>query len=186
MSRKPEYELNEVFDRAIPAFLSHGYFACSMDTLINITDFNRRAFYIEFENKQAFADALLNYYIEYHLTPLQSELEVKAHFPQAIICYFKAYQQLIDKQGCLLVRLILELGKSDPNIQNQARRYYDNLQSSFIACLEKAVAHSELPASTNIEALAMKLSSFAQGLAVSNHLKQGDDDALIVIKTLFE
>jgi AcrR family transcriptional regulator len=185
MPRKPQYALDDVFDAAIPVVLAKGYRGCSMDTLINATDFNRRAFYLEFGNKQSFIEALLDYYIIHHLVPLQVHLRATSNISQAIVDYFTAYQAYINKQGCLLIRLIIETGKEDNSITNQARRYFDSLQLSFIACLERAVAHNEFNNKVNIESLALKLSCFAQGLAVSNSIQQGESDALIVIKTLF-
>lgn len=186
MSRKPNYDLDDIFETAIPVVLAKGYRGCSMETLINATSFNRRAFYKEFTNKQNFMNALLAYYINQHLLPLQHPLTALENIPLAIVEYFNAYQALINKQGCLLVRLLVELGKEDADIIIQARRYFDNLQLSFIGCLERAIAHDELKANTQVESLALKLSSFAQGFAVSTNIQQGDSDTFIVIKSLFE
>lgn len=186
MSRKPEYSITEVFEKAIPAVLAQGFRGCSMQTLISKTGFNRRAFYLEFENKKRFIEILLAYYIEHKLLPLQKVLVHSEQHPQAIVQFFEAYQRQIDQQGCLLVRLILELGQEDEQVRQHARRYYDALQLAFIACLEKAVAHEQLPKSIKIEALALKLSCFAQGFAVSNNIQQGQSDVLIVIQSLFD
>lgn len=185
MSRKPEYSLSDIFEKALPLVLAQGYRGCSMDTLISQTGFNRRAFYLEFTNKQGFIDTLLGYYIQNQLLPLQDLLQTPDNYPQAIIDFFKAYQQQIEQNGCLLVRLILEIGFEDEQVRHQARTYYDALQAAFIACLEKAVAHQQLPQDTQIEALALKLSCFAQGFAVSNNISQGQSDVLIVIESLF-
>lgn len=186
MSRKPQYSIEDVFEAAVPVVLARGYRGCSMETLINATNFNRRAFYKDFKDKQGFMNALLAYYIEQHLLPLQKPLTVVENIPQAIVEYFSCYQALINRQGCLLVRLLVELGKENISIINQARRYFDNLQLTFIGCLERAVARKELNPDTQVEALALKLSCFAQGFAVSNNIQQGDSDTLIVIKSLFE
>lgn len=185
MPRKIAYSLTQVFENAIPIFLEKGFRGCSMETLINSTNFNRRAFYLEFGNKRNFSHALLDYYIEHYLVPLQTNLQVNQHIPPAIIQYFEAYQKHINKQGCLLVKLILELSNEDKTIQDKARSYFDNLQLAFIACLERAIMHNELPQDIDIEAFALKLSSFAQGFAVSNSIRQGESDVLMVIRSLF-
>ena len=185
MSRKPEYSLQQVFEQAISLVLEHGYRGCSMDALIKQTGFNRRAFYLEFGSKQAFMSALVEYYIEQYLLPLQQTMLSATDVPKAIVSYFTHYQQHIDQQGCLLVRLIIELGKEDDNIQNIARNYYDGLQQAFIACLEKANAHQQFSSPIEVESFALKLTCFAQGFAVSNNIRQGRSDALIVIQSLF-
>ena len=185
MSRKPEYTITQIFEAAIPLVLEQGYRGCSMETLINQTGFNRRAFYLEFGSKQHFFNDLVAYYIEHYLMPLQNDLLVASNIPEAIITFFTQYQHHINQQGCLLVRIIVELGKEDETIQHLARNYYDGLQQTFIACLEKAVLNQQLSEQTNIEALALKLSCFAQGFAVSNNIRQGQSDALIIIRSLF-
>lgn len=185
MPRKQQYALNDVFNLAIPVVLEKGYRGCSMNTLINATDFNRRAFYLEFGNKQAFIEALVRYYIAHELMPMQLHLQGADNLAQGIINYFNAYQLHINRQGCLLIRLMVEIGKEDNNITREARRYFDNLQLTFIGCIERAVAQQEFGEQVNIESLALKLSCFAQGLAISNTIQQDDDDALLVIKTLF-
>jgi len=186
VSQKPKYALEDVFEAAIPLVLAQGCKGCSMEKLIKVSHFNRRAFYKEFVNKQRFMNALLAHYISKQLTPLQQHLVCTENIPEGIIEYFNAYQTLIDKQGCLLIRLSIELGNEDADISSQARRYFDNLQLIFIGCLERAVAHNELESHTQIESLALKLSCFAQGFAVSNYIQKGDSDTLIVIKSLFE
>lgn len=186
MSRKPEYSLQIVFEQAIPLVLERGYRGCSMQKLISQTGFNRRAFYLEFANKQAFFDALVDYYINEYLRPLQQVLQTEQDIPQAIMQYFTRYQQHIDQQGCLLVRIIVELGKEDDTIQHLARQYYDELQLTFIACIEKAIAHKQLHHTIDVESFALKLSCFAQGFAVLNNIQQGQSEALIVIQSLFK
>jgi len=186
MSRKPEYSLQAVFEQAIPLVLERGYRGCSMQSLISQTGFNRRAFYMEFANKQAFFDALVAYYINEYLRPLQRVLRNESNIPDAIMQYFTFYQRHIDQQGCLLVRIIVELGKEDDTIQHLARQYYDELQLTFIACLEKAIAHNQLNNTVDVESFALKLSCIAQGFAVLNNIQQGQSDALIVIQSLFQ
>lgn len=185
MPRKAKYALAGVLDKAIPVLLAQGFRGCSMETLMTKTGFNRRAFYLEFANKKSFMEILLAYYIKHKLQPLQQNLLNAQNHPQAISQFFEAYQNQINQQGCLLVKLIIELGNEDEQVRHQARTYYDGLQSAFIACLEKAVVHKQLPANTNIEPLALKLSCFAQGFAVSNNIQQGQSDVLIVIQSLF-
>lgn len=194
MVRKPEYLIDKVFEKALIIIAEKGYKACSMQYLIEQTQFNRRAFYQKFKHKQDFIEQLLAYYIEHSLLPLQKPLAYSPNesssdeqkLTDLIIDYFNQYQLLIDQHGCLLVKLTLELGKQNAAVQNMARRYYDNLQLSFIACLERAHARGELRHVSNIESMALKLTCFAQAFAVSNNLQQGQSDIYIVIQSLFE
>lgn len=185
MARTRQYSLDEIYEQAIPLILQKGYRGCSMDTLINYTGFNRRAFYLEFGNKQKFISKLLEYYLANYLEPLRQTMLENEQYVDSIVNFFQQYQTHLDKKGCLLVRLIIEMGVDDSSVQNLARLYYDQLQQSFIAQLEKAHKSKQFDNEVEIESLALKLACFAQGFAVSNAIKQGNKDALLVIKALF-
>jgi TetR/AcrR family transcriptional repressor of nem operon len=194
MARKPEYSLVQVFDSAIQIISDKGYKACSMQNLLSHTQFNRRAFYQKFKHKQDFIEHLLAYYIEKQLLPLQKHFtyipnkssENKHEIVAMVNDFFVDYQNVINKNGCLLVKLIVEIGKQNSAVQQLAQSYYDSLQHAFIACLERAQINGELAKTVNIEVLAVKLTCFAQAFAVANNLQQGQNDVQIVINSLFD
>jgi AcrR family transcriptional regulator len=156
-----------------------------MEEIIARTQFNRRAFYIEFKSKQGFLHAVLRYYIKHQLSACQESLITRSDSgTQAIYDYFSAYHQLISKQGCLLVNCISELGRNDEVVQSIARHYYDTLQLCFIACLERAQRHQQIQLTINIESVALQLACFTQGFAISSILQDGDDDVIIAMSEL--
>lgn len=184
MAQPRKYELERVLENALPVVIKMGYRGCSMTTLINKTGFNRRAFYLHFNNKEDFFEALLNHYLQAHLLPLnqyfhQSE---NAHF--CIQQYFIHYQKLIHTRGCLLTKLIIEMGTENAAVQHQARWFYDQLQLEFIGLLERAQQHKLIPLGTKIEQQAIKLTCLAQGFAVLNHIVQGSEDVTLLIQSI--
>lgn len=213
MARNPKFSINKVFDKAINVISARGYRACTMQVLIHQTQFNRRAFYLHFRNKQDFVEQLLAYYIEQRLLPLQTCLQgakspndlshqgaddnstinhatinnvaIGTSLSLAITSFFNQYQMLINQEGCLLVKLVLELGKHNAQVRRLARQYYDSLQLAFIGTLERAQNKGELSLDTNVESMALKLSCFAQAFAVSSNLQQGTNDVQLVIETIF-
>lgn len=185
MPKKAQYELSTILSYAVEIFTENGYGKASMEEIIARTQFNRRAFYIEFNSKQGFLHAVLQYYIEHQLSLCQESLIArKESGTQAIYDYFNAYYELISKQGCLLVNCTSELGRSDPEVQSIARHYYDSLQLCFIACLERAQKHQQVQADINIESIALQLTCFTQGFAISSILQGGEDDVLIAMRAL--
>ncbi|MFC3123073.1 TetR/AcrR family transcriptional regulator [Agaribacter flavus] len=185
MPRKPKYRLDLVFEYAIPVALKHGYRGCSMQDLLTKTGFNRRAFYLEFGNKQGFYEALTKHYITQYLQPLETHLQQSEHAHSDISNYFLAYEKLIVNKGCLLINLLLEMGKQSKAIQHAGRQHYDRLQQLFISVLERAKEHGQLATSVDIEREALQLSFLTQGFAVSTALEQGKEDIKTVVDALF-
>ncbi|MBT1451912.1 TetR/AcrR family transcriptional regulator [Glaciecola sp. XM2] len=185
MPKQPKYQLEKVLEGALPLVLELGYRGCSMATLISSTGFNRRAFYIQFHNKEDFFEALLNHYLHAHLMPLNQYLRESFNVQECIHAYFKAYQQHIHRKGCLLTKLVLEMGNENNAIQHQARWFYDQLQLDFIALLERAQQHDMLAKNVNVEQQALKLTCLAQGFAISNQIVQGEEDATLLIESIF-
>jgi TetR/AcrR family transcriptional repressor of nem operon len=185
MPKKAQYDLPEILTYAADIFTQQGYANASMEEIIARTQFNRRAFYIEFKSKQGFLHAVLQHYIAHQLSACQASLIARADSgTKAIYDYFSAYHRLISKQGCLLVNCISELGRNDETVQSIARHYYDALQLCFIACLERAQKHQQIESTINIESVALQLTCFTQGFAISSILQGGEDDVIIAMREL--
>ncbi|WP_371196051.1 TetR/AcrR family transcriptional regulator [Glaciecola sp. SC05] len=186
MPQQPKYQLERVLERALPLVIKQGYRGCSMANLIAKTQFNRRAFYMHFNNKEDFFEALLNHYLQAHLLPLNQYLHESENAQTCIQEYFKRYQQLIHTKGCLLTKLIIEMGSENSAIQHHARWFYDQLQLEFIGLLERAQQHRLIPMTIKVEQQALKLTCLAQGFAVSNHIVQGNEDVSLLIESIFD
>lgn len=186
MPQHPKYELEKVLDMALPLVIERGYRGCSMATLIKATGFNRRAFYIHFMNKEEFFEALLNHYLHAYLLPLNQLLHESTDAQACIQRYFSEYQKLIRAKGCLLTKLVVEMGNDNHAVQHQARWFYDRLQLEFIGLLERAQLHNALSLHTDVEQRALKLTCLTQGFAVSNHIIQGEEDISLMIQSIFD
>lgn len=185
MPKQAQYDLPEILTYAVDIFTEQGYAKASMEEIIARTQFNRRAFYIEFKSKKGFLYAVLKHYIEDQLSACQDSLIArKDSGTQAIYDYFNAYHALISQQGCLLVNCISELGRNDKEVQSIARHYYDSLQLCFIACLERAQKHQQIQTKINVESVALQLTCFTQGFAISSILQGGEGDVIIAMREL--
>ena len=185
MPRAPMYNVDEVLEQAIDVFLEHGFHGAVMDEIIARTDFNRRGFYLEFGSKQAFLYRVIQFYIDNQLQNVLVALE-QHQGKTAIMTFFERYLQLISGRGCLLVNCITELGHDDPKIRDFGRHYLDRLQIDFIACIERAVNSHEMSRDTNIEAVALQLTSYVQGFAVNAILAEDANELQIATQTLLD
>jgi TetR/AcrR family transcriptional repressor of nem operon len=176
MSRKAQYNLDDVLSQSIDVFLEHGYHGAIMDEIIARTDFNRRGFYLEFGSKQTFLYTVLAHYQETQLNKIMHHLESNQGLP-SIQAYFADYVKHVSGKGCLLINTITELGFDDEKVREVGRHYLDRLQIDFIGCLEKAASLKQITPNTNIESTALQLTSYVQGFAV-NAVLAGDTDEL--------
>lgn len=183
MPRKALYNLEYVLEQATSVFLEHGYHGAVMDELIARTDFNRRGFYIEFGSKLAFFYKVIEHYQHNSLNPVIAHLQANQGLP-SIESFFSAYTQLIKGRGCLLISAITELGFDDQHIRDVGRHYLDQLQISFISCLEKAIEHQQVVNGINVESTALQLTSYVQGFAVNAILASGTDELELACRAL--
>nr|WP_168711074.1 TetR/AcrR family transcriptional regulator [Ningiella ruwaisensis] len=186
MPKQAKYKLENVLERALTLVMQKGYRGCSMQTLIAHTGFNRRAFYMHFKNKEDFFEALLQHYLQAHLLPLNLHLHTSTNAQKCVQHYFEHYRQHIANKGCLLTRLIVEMGNSNHSVQHHARWFYDQLQLEFIGLLERAQQHGDLSPRVNIEHQALKLTCLAQGFTITSYIKQGDEDIGVLIQSIFD
>lgn len=185
MPRSALYNLDTILTQAIDIFLEHSFHGAIMDEIIARTEFNRRAFYLEFGNKQQFLYKVLQYYQEYQLSPIVHELETHQGM-LSIQAFFDRYLKLIHGRGCLLVNCVTELGKQDDTIREMGRRYLDRLQIDFIGCLEKAQHLGQIPKNVNIESTALQLTSYVQGFAVNAIIAESIDEMTIATAALLK
>lgn len=183
MPRSPMYDVNEVLEQAIDVFLEHGFHGAVMDEIIARTDFNRRGFYLEFGSKQAFLYRVINHYLDTQLAEVLQALESESGL-NAIDQFFSRYLELIHGRGCLLINSVAELGFDDETIRDIGRHYLDRLQIDFIACIERAINHNELTRDTNIEAVALQLTSYVQGFAINAILVQDSQELKLATQRL--
>ena len=185
MPRNKGYHLESVFTKAIPYVSVMGYHASNLNTLIVKTNFNRRAFYAEFGNKLGFFEALLTYYINSELLPLQLTLRDNLNpLKESLHKYFKAYASVLNAKPCLLIRLLEDLSTQSESIQSQARAFYDQLTQSFIAAIERSEAKGQVADSVNIESQALKLTFLTQNYAIACNLPQATDDIHLLIDSI--
>lgn len=174
MPRQSLYVLSKVLDDAIEIVLQHGFHASSMDELIACTNFNRRAFYLEFGNKEGFLKALVEHYVAQHLVPLQAIID-DGTSAEAVIDFFAEYTQRVDDRGCLLLNLVAELGADNGHVIEQARGFYEALQLSFVSLIERL---SRLPSSQpalSAEASSLLLLNLLHSIAIQSSYLEPDE-----------
>lgn len=183
MPKQALYNIDNILSQSVDIFLENGYHGASMDEIIARTGFNRRAFYQQFTSKQGFLYQVVEHYMSCELLPVVSELESHQGVT-AINRFFMRYIPLIYPRGCLLINMITELSKQDAKIYEYGRHYLDRLQFDFIGCLEKALAMNEISTTVSIESIALQLTHYVQGMAVSATLAESKHELIVATTSL--
>lgn len=91
MPRSKGYQLEKVFANALVFVRKNGYRGCDMERLIQVTHFNRRAFYLEFGKKETFFVELTKHYISHSLAPMSKHLYQQESLHENLTAFFQAY-----------------------------------------------------------------------------------------------
>ncbi|MEM0911498.1 MAG: hypothetical protein AAGJ37_11015 [Pseudomonadota bacterium] len=186
MPRSKSYDVEQVFSNALIFVRKNGYRGCDMDRLIQVTQFNRRAFYLEFGKKELFFNELTKFYIDHSLIPMTKQLYLHNDMHANLTAYFNAYHALLKDGPCLLVRLLSEIGNDNSVINTLAKAYYDELTQHFIASFEKSKHALSSTGASKVEQLALQLMFLTQSYALTYNLPQGKEDIHLLLKRLLD
>ena len=168
MPRTKEYNIDEVLSLATKLFLRKGYEATSLNELVKVTHLNRHSLYNEFEDKEGFFLACVEYYTleEKNLKTveiltrepigmknIEEFLENRIEYALSDNCY-----------GCLLVNTISERGVVSDKINQVIDKITIYQESLILNCLDAAIKNKEISKENDSRALKDYLSCLFRGL----------------------
>lgn len=129
---------DEVLDKTMHLFWEKGYFNTSIDEVIEVTGFNRRAIYNYFGNKYDLFLAVLKRY-RAEITPLlTAPLKNTAGGLAAIEDFFSQFAYLNESNlpcGCFLIATGSDSSSHDIEVAKFVRLFSDELRELFKNCL---------------------------------------------------
>lgn len=174
MSRKSDRTRSRIVQAANRLFYRKGYNLTSFSDVVEAAGVPRGNIYYYFKTK----DDILHAAVEYRLEVIRSMLEEwnrkfadPADRLKRFLQVVANSRQAMAHWGCPMGTLNTELGKSQGNLQTDARRMFD----LFAAWMTDQFA--ALGRSADARELALRLLARAQGLTVLSHL-YGDPDFL--------
>ena len=170
MSRKKEFQYDQVLNKAMWIFWTHGYHATSMQNLVESMGINRFTIYANFENKRNLFLLVLGRYQQEIMVPLNNILMESGEGIESINIYFSSFIQL-NKQGkfpngCLMVNTICELGTHDLEIRQLAEQYLSRLNQAFTLALVRARNGDEIKSDLDLQSTAQFLTGCMEALGV--------------------
>ncbi len=132
--RYKEFNRNRVLEKCINLFWRQGFNATPVSNIVNVTGVNRFSLYSEFGNKEGILYAAIQLYLEriaFRNLKLLSEGQADAGSLRA---FFNAFLQRDENypQGCFLIYIATELGKSNEEVNSILRNYLNSLHKAFL------------------------------------------------------
>ncbi|MCK9613096.1 MAG: TetR/AcrR family transcriptional regulator [Bacteroidales bacterium] len=135
----------------------HGYQGASVDEIVKNLEIPKGSFYYYFKNKEDFALEVLEYYINIVEKRIERILTDPDISPKQRI--IKLYSDNIDNYtnlggtiyGNFAATLMLELGEKNQQISEVVMKFYENIKSLHIICLNQARKAGEIDRNADIE-----------------------------------
>jgi len=180
MANTLKFNPDEVIQRAMQLFWEKGFAGISTRDLQQQVHLNPGSLYSAFGSKAGLYSQALDHYAASREARLREARERTGSVTAAFREVF--YQGLCAAGGsqapvCLLVRTLVELADSQPELAAKAEALLKKTERLFSELLQEAVENRELPADTDVDALAKELQIKMMGLR-SYRACGGDPEAI--------
>ncbi len=168
MARPREFDADVALDRAMEVFWSKGYEASSLDDLCEVTGLSRSSLYATFASKRNLLLRSVDRYVEQRTPSIVAVLSQPLPIHDAFAALARQFiDQIVagpGRRGCFLGNCAAELPRGDRAALARVRRGLESTAAIFRDALVRAKARGELPAGTDIDAIARFLTAGFQGL----------------------
>lgn len=178
MARPKSYNVDEVVERVVYAFWQHGYQALGLRELERLTGLNQFAIRSEFGGKEGLYLTALELYTEravaHAMQPMRDgSFRQISSFLRALVT---EGSMTSSKYGCLVVNTGIENARvGSDRLEKAVRRYWCELERSFLVCIENAIKAEVITPTIDPEATAKGLVSAVMGVHAQNRLDRKND-----------
>lgn len=174
--REPHPTRLRLLDAGLTLLLRRGYHDLGTQELLDTTGIPRGSFYHHFRNKEHFALAVVDRYMEDVHAGLDACLGDTSRPPlQRIRAFFEATREKYRAEGhlgCLLGGLGQELSGVNDGFRRRIEACFAEISTRLAACLEDAKRRGQLPAGSDPVAMADLLVDCWEGAALRTRLRR--------------
>lgn len=182
MGRPKLFSREKVLSKAMELFRKQGYYATSIDDLVQELGVNRASLYETFGGKREIFAEALEMYIEAAGLNLKNFLDqqkgAKEGLKQLFLNSLQAMKAGRVTVGCLALNTAIELLPLDKEVKPCLLGHQKRIQGNYVDFIRKGIASGEIAATKNPTAIAEFLFTFFSGLGVLVKL-QADEAGLI-------
>jgi len=180
MARPRSYTREEVLRRATDLFVRKGFEGAHLQELVEVTGLNRFSLYKEFGGKEGLFQAALDAYLR-GLGALDAHLRRDPPGRANLRAFYAALLDHDFTHGCLAINTIREKHVVPPRVFATIERFAASAEQGFGRNLAAARAAGELPADTDVDALAKFLSALNMGLISYGILARDPSDRARIV-----
>ncbi|QCO54758.1 TetR/AcrR family transcriptional regulator [Pseudorhodobacter turbinis] len=168
MARKPNYDRNELIDRARDLFWRRGWAGTSLKDLEATLQLNPGSFYAAFGSKEALFELAMNKYAAdgaerlKNLVQKYGPIQALQRFPEMAIANVGA-----PAKACMLSKTLLELHAHNHPLARKANEHLLRMEVQFAELFRQAQSAGEIGSAYDPKALARRYQSDLLGLRVS-------------------
>lgn len=173
MVRPQKFEREELLDRAIQVFWTHGYEGTSIPALTKQMGILSGSLYNTFGDKNSLFAECLSRYAEKANALLESSLSSAGSPKEAIARFFEIIITMLaadpDRKGCLVTNTITERGYCDTTIAQIIQASQETVEQAFYKTLTEAEQAGEIQKRSDAErkVLAQTLVNALNGIRVT-------------------
>ncbi|MFT5707026.1 MAG: TetR/AcrR family transcriptional repressor of nem operon [Oceanospirillaceae bacterium] len=190
MSRKKNFDPEQVLARAVELFWKKGYADTSLSDLVEYLGINRFSLYSTFGDKKSLYLLSLNYYIDNHSVPALEKLNATDSGLKELESYFSYFSKIQYSQtsGCFVQNAILELSLTDQDVSQAGQRLYSLVLAGFTNVLKNAQQANEISTFKDVDKISHFLLLQVQGIRVLGKSKQytAMEDAVLIISEFLQ
>ena len=170
MPRSKEFDVTKALDQAMCLFWRKGYWATSIEDLVEELGVQRYGIYATFKNKHdlflaaldRYQTALASEWLQGVEQPDASLPAIEAHFAQLIA----TAETPAGRQGCLMCNTATELALHNDAVAQKVNDHVQRLTGAFRHALTNAQQQGEIGAAVNAEEYAPYLTGVVLGVSV--------------------
>ena len=181
MSRKPNYDRDELIERARDLFWKCGWAGTSLKDLEAVLQMKPGSFYAAFGSKEAlFALAMEKYATDGRerlkaLAQKYGPIKALQRFPEMVV------KNNTPAKACMLSKTLLELNAQNHPLAKDANLHLLKMETHFVELFQQAQSAGDIDISHDPEVLARRYQSDLLGLRVSAE-REGVDAAAIAVE----
>ncbi|MEL6464830.1 MAG: TetR/AcrR family transcriptional regulator [Pseudomonadota bacterium] len=143
MPRQTSFSADQLADRALRHFWTHGFHASSMDDLVRATGVSRHGIYTAFGGKKALFLACFDRYQQTVVTPAFEIVEAPNADLTNVETYFERQiawgeAETLPGPGCFVANSATEVAPVDKDVVAQVLRHNDRLRNGFERTLRRS------------------------------------------------
>jgi TetR/AcrR family transcriptional regulator, transcriptional repressor for nem operon len=170
MPRTPNFNREDMLEKAMRHFWANGYGSASVDVLLRDIGATRFSLYQQFGSKLGLYVSALDRYRDTVVTEALATMQRDKNGLAAIRCYFSFLIKTADRtktlaHGCLMANTMAEFGDNEASIAQQVDQHIQQITDAMGQALRSARRLGEIRASDkSLKRQAIHLAIFAQGL----------------------